>query len=1702
MNNDIQNSLFDAMKAFMDYSKNTTTSTITIETSITEVVDKGVGQYAVEYLGNTFDVYSGNTNAIYSVGDKVYVLIPDNDFTKTKIILGKVSPSASDYVVDNSNSNYYQISDNLIDADLGVIEMSSYGTTENTEKITSIQASIFSKLLNGYLSNYRTFALSFNAKTSMTLDQQGGRGNYGVILNIPLISADADGGGTQTAVWKNYTLDASNMLGTYYRFDTWTPQTLYFTLDEQYTYDSSKVPLITYFCYGWPQDETKTDIKDILLKDISFSVVDELSETDTTGYKLTLKASEGEYFSTNYRNTKILTPTLRVNGNVTTISAKNSEVYWFKEDAEVASGNKYYSPYGGYGWKCLNEKTNLTMADDGTETFDYVTSALTWNIDKDDIKSSARFKCVVVYDEVEVSATITLKNLDSTIDFQLIPTNGSNVFVKDTGYVNLTAKVYYEGITEKEDYRNSILYSWIRYDKNGNYIADDSNFFTVVENNKMANSYYETIIKFPVNAIEDSNVIYCSAKLVTVDTKIREELIGTEEIQVTTAEDFGYSLVINNGNQIFKYDTDGDSPAGSAYDGPSTSKVTSIPALTFTIRKEDGTELTTEEYNYVHYCWCVPKNSLFTVSSYTSEDDDFYYFAGYDNASHTASLTYGIANRYNVSKSNNTIVLKCEFQDNSLESYAAISFLKEGESGSNGTKFAAELVSGGASAGTSVPYGTLNASGVAQKLKFVYNISKGKLYRHDYNTNSLVELARDSYGNYISDKRIYPLVYENSTAITNYSIEYSMFDYKYTKPCFYLSNVSKTTNTNKKAWLGSTTNGPGVLLALAEAPALDGTYCNIVQAQVTVTGQGSSSRSNQIIYCYYPIELTVVNFDTGIIPSVDGGFAEVMYAADGTNPSWDETSSFACNDDGLISKNLADYFTINWTAQHHLSPESGNGNSFAPKPKNKYDDGDSLNLVTASLVFNNDKKESLTKEVSELQEKDTAYQKYIGELNKTLEYLNNFAKAWDYDNWEEILDEIKVLLNQQTNAVYVLNESVENALVSLDNYLNLQATYNNKQVSVYCKDLINQLSELKNMAVKAAVQIQHLDGTEGYDYSNLISLVDYKISWSDEIKQKYIDGLGQDMALTLQIMIAEVNDNADVYENSYNGLMNLSSSNYLEYYKKIQEKIKSMCAEIKDDAAAQYLDVRNKCLLYLDSFNNYTSVKDILDCIKKMYNNVLKGIFVLEDNVLFVSDATTQEINDKITTYQNYISDNKVLISGYNKILATSGYQIKHFRPIVFYFNRYGMSNINAWDGNKTEVNDGYILTPQIGAGVKNSDNSFTGVVMGLKKLSNTGTTRKGLYGYAKGVQSFALDAENGAAIFGKASSGGQIIIDPSSTKAMLYSSSYYTSYNKETGLPINYASHSNSGMLIDLTTPEIRFGNGNFVVNSNGHITAKGGGTIAGWTIGDTTLTGGGTTLNSDGTITCRVLNANNSGSIGGWSISSGSLSGGGTTLNSNGTVTCNVLQANNSGSIGGWTINSNSLSKGGIVLSSAGSITGTGFVLNANGLAFSQGTISLGSTGANKTGISYSRGKCVISGDIYANNCYLQGTVSASGVTFSNGSGGYIKMNGETNHPEISGINIGAGGINMHNHGISNLTQISGANNRNVSITSSQKINMSASSVDITGYLDVDAGSLRIAGTTIGSFVDNKINAAKITGTVIDSRGKDCTVNLSISI
>lgn len=97
--------------------------------------------------------------------------------------------------------------------------------------------------------------------------------------------------------------------------------------------------------------------------------------------------------------------------------------------------------------------------------------------------------------------------------------------------------------------------------------------------------------------------------------------------------------------------------------------------------------------------------------------------------------------------------------------------------------------------------------------------------------------------------------------------------------------------------------------------------------------------------------------------------------------------------------------------------------------------------------------------------------------------------------------------------------------------------------------------------------------------------------------------------------------------------------------------------------------------------------------------------------------------------------------------------------PVIMYCDAYTSALLNSWDGNLTiDEKNGTILSTMIGAGKKELDNSFSGVMMGDVTCVVDNTMKLGLYGFNHGLQSFGFTID-GKGFIGKTGQG-QILFD------------------------------------------------------------------------------------------------------------------------------------------------------------------------------------------------------------------------------------------------------------------------------------------------------------------------------------------------------
>lgn len=120
----------------------------------------------------------------------------------------------------------------------------------------------------------------------------------------------------------------------------------------------------------------------------------------------------------------------------------------------------------------------------------------------------------------------------------------------------------------------------------------------------------------------------------------------------------------------------------------------------------------------------------------------------------------------------------------------------------------------------------------------------------------------------------------------------------------------------------------------------------------------------------------------------------------------------------------------------------------------------------------------------------------------------------------------------------------------------------------------------------------------------------------------------------------------------------------------------------------------------------------------------------------------------------------KVCVSAFEKIDDNKMYYWA--QPILIMQSRYDFAMLNQWDGTLSlDEDNSTILAAMLGAGRKDTDNTFSGVLIGdIQKGTglDDSSTLTGVYGLHEGQISYSL-TEDGKATFGKAGKG-QIILD------------------------------------------------------------------------------------------------------------------------------------------------------------------------------------------------------------------------------------------------------------------------------------------------------------------------------------------------------
>ena len=251
-----------------------------------------------------------------------------------------------------------------------------------------------------------------------------------------------------------------------------------------------------------------------------------------------------------------------------------------------------------------------------------------------------------------------------------------------------------------------------------------------------------------------------------------------------------------------------------------------------------------------------------------------------------------------------------------------------------------------------------------------------------------------------------------------------------------------------------------------------------------------------------------------------------------------------------------------------------------------------------------------------------------------------------------------------------------------------------------------------------------------------------------------------------------------------------SQGNNPSYYKnpfKLFENTNVLSKQNEELQGVESKEVPNTkwSIIYYDATGTEVNYNKLDDESKKHYKLLMSYMPKL------ASDNTLVPCNMYLSIDEPIDDQKETLYNLYPTVLCKQAGTIIWAQPIYLMQNRYPSAMLNAWDGKlQIDEENGTILSNLVGAGKKNIDNSFSGVLMGeiesktgisiegtnsLERSLAQNQTGIGLYGFHEGAQSFGFNI-NGTAFLGK-SGGGRISFD--GNHGFIYSGAWLNSFKK-----------------------------------------------------------------------------------------------------------------------------------------------------------------------------------------------------------------------------------------------------------------------------------------------------------------------------------
>ena len=717
MINNIENAVLDAIDILIKNSVDSLAFDKTIRAKVLECLDESLGKYQVRYQDSTFVAYAQDIKKKYNRGAEVYVILHSSDFEKDASILGTVSKTGADFLNIIPEENKYSVLGNNIikqQKEKGLCSYFPNSVLSENLLTNDVQIDDRGKELYKEKAKYFLFGASF--KTKLPLEQQVGNGDYGLILKCKYYNSKyknhaeamtaADG-----FITRDYVINIDRMTGRPYQFSTKERQYLIFELDGK---NLESIVSLQFFCKGFPHsygyegglgyvfeeklyaeeehitpiavkpntlyknilsdsywgifNDKFVDMTDIFMSDVELKFLKELTEQEIQGNFLGVNGENGNYFTSPDEKKRLVT-TIRIDGQEVDSRQQKVQFFWFKKNTSISIGDVGYSSRGGAGWECLNP-----LSDSGyaplPEYFD-VTSA-------DCPSKNTTFKAVALFNKnnkiVETSAEVDIINDFAGVGYAIISSMGAS-FAFNLGKTTLT-------VTPQED---NTTYKWARVLDDGilDFLPFVNASIEVDVSQFLKQARYEV-------AIFKSD-IHCGNASILLENN---------------SEISDYKIVLNNRTQVFKYNAQGIAPNSISIE--EDARIKNPSPLSFDIYDDLGRKvvLSNEEKSKIceiKWIWCgnqptsVLSDNTMIVTDYTYESEEILNPAGNNTVQryilkNTPVFEYNIFNRFDAERTSNEIKLEVIYKGKTLTEKTDFTFTKEGEIGTNGTKYVARII--------------------------------------------------------------------------------------------------------------------------------------------------------------------------------------------------------------------------------------------------------------------------------------------------------------------------------------------------------------------------------------------------------------------------------------------------------------------------------------------------------------------------------------------------------------------------------------------------------------------------------------------------------------------------------------------------------------------------------------------------------------------------------------------------------------------------------------------------------------------------------------------------------------------------------------------------------------------------------------------------------------------------------------------------